>query len=154
MKLSDNCCESLNSSKLSVHTKCTPYSAIIFGTEMCRRKGRQDILIRLLLALNSMDPENVLNRTDYCLTRRSCKRSDVLSATQSGPTVCLTAPKHLSGYVIISIEVIYGYKRLTCLLKAGITEPEDMAVSRERLCKHVSTATKSCDRSNRYTCNN
>jgi hypothetical protein len=64
MKLSEN----LNSSKLSVQTTCTTYLAIILGNEMCRRKGGQDILIRLLPALISMAPQNVLNRTDYRLT--------------------------------------------------------------------------------------
>jgi hypothetical protein len=30
---------------------------------------------------------------------------------------------------------------LTCLLKAGIVEPEEMDIAREWLCKHISTAT-------------
>jgi hypothetical protein len=41
-----------------------------------------------------------------------------------------------------------------CLLKAGIAEPEEMALARERLCKHISTATNSRDCGNRYLRNN
>jgi hypothetical protein len=37
------------------------------------------------------------------------------------------------------------------VLKARIVEPEEMAVARQWLCKHVSRATKSCGHSNRYT---
>jgi hypothetical protein len=43
---------------------------------------------------------------------------------------------------------------VTCLVKAAIAEPEKTSVSRQWLCKHVSTATKSCDRHDRYTRNN
>jgi hypothetical protein len=32
------------------------------------------------------------------------------------------------------------YSIVTCLLKAGIAEPDETAVVRERLCKYVSTA--------------
>jgi hypothetical protein len=43
---------------------------------------------------------------------------------------------------------------VTCLLKTGIAEPEETAVARQWLCKHVSTATKSRDRGNRCTRDN
>jgi hypothetical protein len=36
---------------------------------------------------------------------------------------------------------------VTYLLKAGIAEPEERTVPRERFCKHVSTATNLRDRS-------
>jgi hypothetical protein len=39
---------------------------------------------------------------------------------------------------------------VTCLLKGGIAEEEETTVARERLCKNVSTATNSRDRSNRF----
>jgi hypothetical protein len=39
---------------------------------------------------------------------------------------------------------------VTCLLKVRIAEPEKMSIARQWLCKHVSMATKSCDRHNRY----
>jgi hypothetical protein len=42
----------------------------------------------------------------------------------------------------------------TCLLKAGRADTEDMAVARQWLCKLVSTATNSRDRSIRYERNN
>jgi hypothetical protein len=38
-------------------------------------------------------------------------------------------------------------------MKAGTVEPEDTAVARQWLCKHVSTATNSHDRGNRYARN-
>jgi hypothetical protein len=38
-------------------------------------------------------------------------------------------------------------------MKAGITEPEETAVTRHWLCKHFSTATKSCDRGKDYARN-
>jgi hypothetical protein len=41
-----------------------------------------------------------------------------------------------------------------CPLKARLVEPEEMVVTREQLSKHNSMATKSCDCSNKYTCNN
>jgi hypothetical protein len=40
---------------------------------------------------------------------------------------------------------------VACLLRARIAEPEEMAVARELLYKHISMATHSCDCSNRYT---
>jgi hypothetical protein len=43
---------------------------------------------------------------------------------------------------------------VSCLLKAGIEEPEETAFAREWLCKHVSTATTPRDRRNRYASNN
>jgi hypothetical protein len=43
---------------------------------------------------------------------------------------------------------------LTCLLKTGIEEPEEMTIAREWLCKHISTATNSHDCSNRHTPDN
>jgi hypothetical protein len=43
---------------------------------------------------------------------------------------------------------------VTCFLKAGIAELEKTSVVRQWLSKHVSTATKSRDRRNRYTRNN
>jgi hypothetical protein len=42
---------------------------------------------------------------------------------------------------------------VTCPLQARILEPEKTSVVRYWLCKHVSTATKSRDRRNRYTRN-
>jgi hypothetical protein len=39
----------------------------------------------------------------------------------------------------------------TCLLKARIAEPEETAVAREWLCKHLSMATTSDDHNNRHT---
>jgi hypothetical protein len=43
---------------------------------------------------------------------------------------------------------------MTRRLKARIAQPEETAISRQLLCKHVSTATKSRDRSNRHKGNN
>jgi hypothetical protein len=39
---------------------------------------------------------------------------------------------------------------LTCLLKVRIAKPEERAIDRQWLCKHVSRVTKSRERRNRY----
>jgi hypothetical protein len=41
-----------------------------------------------------------------------------------------------------------------CPLKARLVESEEMVVTREQLSKHNYMATKSCDYSKEYTCNN
>jgi hypothetical protein len=52
------------------------------------------------------------------------------------------------------ITSFFRHSIMTCLLKDGITEPEETVVARERLCKHLFTATNSRDRSNWDTRNN
>lgn len=55
--------------------------------------------------------------------------------------------------LFLLITVFGATKRLgivTCLLKAGITVPQEIFLARDRLCKHVSTASDSRDRNNRY----
>jgi hypothetical protein len=44
------------------------------------------------------------------------------------------------------------YHIVTNPLKARIAKPEEMAIPMKWLCKHISRATKSCDRSNRLLC--
>jgi hypothetical protein len=59
----------------------------------------------------------------------------------------------ISGVTVVYEEAIflrggwgvYTVNNVTCLLKAGIVEPEEMAVARQWLCKHVSMATNSRD---------
>jgi hypothetical protein len=49
---------------------------------------------------------------------------------------------------------VTAYDIVTCLLKARIVEPEEMAIARQWLCRCISMATKLCDHSNGYTYNN
>jgi hypothetical protein len=43
---------------------------------------------------------------------------------------------------------------VTYLLKTKTVETKETVTAREWFCKHISTATNSCDSSNTYTCNN
>jgi hypothetical protein len=43
---------------------------------------------------------------------------------------------------------------MACVLKVGITEPEETAVAKQWLCKNFSTATEWRDPQNRHECNN
>jgi hypothetical protein len=59
--------------------------------------------------------------------------------------------------LVLLITVFRATKCLsvvTYVPKAGITVPKETVVAKEQLCKHISTATDSRDRSKRHTRNN